>query len=41
MSGKISAGVIETSTEKPGVIQIEKSQVKRKKWEKKTSVIFI
>ena len=35
MSKKNSAGVIliET-TEKPGVIQTEKSQVKRKEWEK-------
>ncbi len=34
MRKKISAGVIET-TEKPGVIQTKKSQVKRKEWEKR------
>ena len=35
MSKKITAGVILIeNTKKPGVIQTEKSQVKRKEWEK-------
>jgi hypothetical protein len=35
MSEKISAGVIQIeTTEKPGVIETKKFQVKRKEWEK-------
>ena len=41
MSDKITAGVILLeNTNKPGVIRTKKSQVKRKEWEKQTSVIF-
>ena len=37
MSGKITAGVILLeNTKKPGVIWTEKSQVKRKEWEKQS-----
>ncbi len=36
MSGKITAGVILIENKKTGVILTEKSQVKRKEWEKQS-----